>query len=186
MSDETINGMVETIEQLENELENYKWADEIVSCKDCINNKRNVDGTAEDWCLHFGYDIDEDDFCSYGDRKESEEEIVQCEDLINRQDAIKAFTLSSNGERIPFVDCDNFPVEFPLRYIVDTIADLPPADRPTGKWYIREYDLFTCDQCGEDVRNGAECTQEAREMLKNGDFPNYCHNCGAKMESEEE
>ena len=25
MSDETINGMVETIEQLENELEKYKW-----------------------------------------------------------------------------------------------------------------------------------------------------------------
>lgn len=40
----------------------------IVRCKDCINNKRNVDGVTEDWCMHFGYDIDEDDYCSYGER----------------------------------------------------------------------------------------------------------------------
>lgn len=54
------------------------------------------------------------------------------DDVIRRSDAIKAFTFNSKGERIPFVDCDNFPVEFPLRYIVDTLAALPPADRPQG------------------------------------------------------
>lgn len=50
----------------------YKAKDlvDVVRCKDCINNTRNVDGVAEDWCLHFGYDIEEDDFCSYGEREE--------------------------------------------------------------------------------------------------------------------
>ena len=55
-----------------------------------------------------------------------------------------------------------------------------------GKWYIREYEFFTCDQCGEDVLSFAESTSEAKRKLKNGDFPNYCPNCGARMESDEQ
>ena len=51
-----------------------------------------------------------------------------------------------------------------------------------GKWYIREYEFFTCDQCGEDVLSFAESTSEAKRKLKNGDFPNYCPDCGARME----
>lgn len=51
----------------------------------------------------------------------------------------------------------------------------------TGRWYIIEYEFFTCDQCGEYVPSYAESTSEAKEMLNNGDYPNYCPNCGAKM-----
>ncbi len=40
----------------------------IVYCEDCINNTRNVDGVNENWCLHFGHEVEEDDFCSRGER----------------------------------------------------------------------------------------------------------------------
>ena len=50
------------------------------------------------------------------------------------------------------------------------------SERPKGEWYILEYELFTCDQCGEYVESYAEYTQEARDMLEKGDYPNYCPN----------
>lgn len=34
---------------------------------------------------------------------------------------------------------------------------------------------------GDDYPNGCDTTAEAKEMLKNGEYPNYCPNCGAKM-----
>ena len=96
------------------------------------------------------------------------------DDLIKRKDAIKAFTLNSKGERIPFVDCDNFPVEFPLRYIVDTLAALPPADRPQGEWKHLEGDEWLCSNCGYVV-----CTEGSWEHpLERG--KDYCEHCGAK------
>lgn len=41
---------------------------EVVRCRDCVHYQKGV-------CNHFGYytyapDVDEDDFCSYGERKE--------------------------------------------------------------------------------------------------------------------
>ena len=55
-----------------------KWLDllpatdvvEVVRCKDCIHYNR-ISGV----CMHFGYytyqpDVDDDDYCSYGERKE--------------------------------------------------------------------------------------------------------------------
>lgn len=75
MSDETINGMVETIEQLENELENYKWADLIVSCKDCKHHRlvSAAIGAYTTCEIHSGIWLDYD-FCSKGEYKESEGE----------------------------------------------------------------------------------------------------------------
>lgn len=40
---------------------------ELVRCKDCIDNDINLSGT-ENWCLHFGYDVEDDGFCNYGER----------------------------------------------------------------------------------------------------------------------
>ena len=42
-------------------------AEEVVRCEDCINNDRNC-GRDENWCLNFGYDVDDEDYCSYGER----------------------------------------------------------------------------------------------------------------------
>lgn len=44
---------------------------EIIRCRECIDNSINCDGD-ENWCLRFGYDVEPSDFCSYGERKESE------------------------------------------------------------------------------------------------------------------
>ena len=69
---------------------------------------------------------------------------------------------------------------------IDAITDIPSADRPKGEWYIREYEYFTCSECGEDYRNSCDCTREAEEKLQNGDYPNFCPNCGARMVGEDE
>ena len=50
-----------------------------------------------------------------------------------------------------------------------------------GEWFIREYEYFTCSECGHDHYTGCEYTKQAKERLENGEYPNYCHNCGAKM-----
>lgn len=50
-----------------------------------------------------------------------------------------------------------------------------------GHWFIREYEYFTCSECGHDYYNGCEYTQEAKERLADGKYPNFCPNCGAKM-----
>ena len=44
---------------------------DIVRCKDCISNDINCGGE-DNWCLYFGHDVYNDDFCSYGERKDNE------------------------------------------------------------------------------------------------------------------
>lgn len=41
----------------------------VVRCKDCLHNGFNC-GYTENWCMFYGYDIEKDDYCSYGERKE--------------------------------------------------------------------------------------------------------------------
>lgn len=99
------------------------------------------------------------------------------DDLIRRRDAIKAFTFNSKGERIPFVDCDNFDVEFPLRYIVDTLATLPSADRPQGEW-IETSDGTMCGNCHKFPYDDGEY------HIANW-YSDFCPNCGADMRGAE-
>ena len=64
----------------------------------------------------------------------------------------------------------------------ESICDaLHKVSIPTGEWWIREYEYFTCSECGYDYWNDCDCTEEAEERLRNGYYPNYCPNCGAKM-----
>ena len=96
-------------------------------------------------------------------------------DIIYREDAIKAFTVNNKGKRIPYVDCDNFPIEFPLEYIVKTIKELPSADRPQGEWTHRDSYWHTaiCSNCNK-VTMFEEWDGEVMEY-------NYCPNCGTRM-----
>ena len=49
-------------------------------------------------------------------------------DLISRKAAIYAFTWH-NGERIPEHDCDNFPVEVPIKTVKKILNELPSAQQ---------------------------------------------------------
>ena len=53
-----------------------------------------------------------------------------------------------------------------------------------GNWFIREYEFFTCSECGHDYWNGCDSTAEAKERLTEGKCPNFCPNCGAMMKGD--
>lgn len=50
-----------------------------------------------------------------------------------------------------------------------------------GHWYIREYEYFTCSECGHDEWNGCDSTADANQRLANGETPNFCSHCGSDM-----
>lgn len=53
-----------------------------------------------------------------------------------------------------------------------------------GKWCLVEYEYLVCDKCGNWHYTGCESTAEAKARIQNGEVPNYCSNCGAKMDGE--
>ena len=95
-------------------------------------------------------------------------------DLIDRKDVLKM--LSKEYTKRP-LDSDRWLIDV----IRSNVKDIPSADN-TGEWFIREYEYFTCSECGADHWNGCDCTEEAKERLRNGDYPNFCSNCGANMQ----
>lgn len=81
-----------------------------------------------------------------------------------------------NGqEQIGVLTCHRIVREAPTADVVEVRH---------GHWYIREYEFFTCSECGHDYWNGCDYTVQAKERLANGEHPNYCPNCGAKMDGE--
>jgi len=85
---------------------------------------------------------------------------------------------------------DHDPIlNFAKSQIIRLLATFPSADvEPIrhGRWDIIEYEYFTCSECGYDFWNGCDCTAEAKEKLTNGVYPNYCPNCGARMDGKEQ
>ena len=66
------------------------------------------------------------------------------------------------------------------RLIIENHMD---ADSPKhGHWFITEYEYLNCSVCGHSVYTGCESTSEANQLLADGDTPNYCSHCGAKMD----
>lgn len=55
-----------------------------------------------------------------------------------------------------------------------------------GHWFITEYEYLNCSVCGHSVYTGCESTSEANRRLADGDTPNYCPHCGAKMDGDSE
>lgn len=49
------------------------------------------------------------------------------------------------------------------------------------KLYIREYEFFTCSNCGYDIPSWANCMEEAKEFLKKEMHHHFCPNCGIKL-----
>ena len=72
-----------------------------------------------------------------------------------------------------------------IRYFEKKVKSLPAADVVEvrhGEWFLVEYEYLVCGKCGDWYYTGCESTAEAKEKLRNGDTPNYCPNCGAKMD----
>ena len=99
------------------------------------------------------------------------------DDYIRKQDAIDAL------DRI----FDNVPMELTTEILRlrRELRGLSPADvAPVvhAHWYILEYESLTCSRCSGFYYTGCDSTTEAKERLKEGIYPKYCPNCGAKMD----
>ena len=51
-----------------------------------------------------------------------------------------------------------------------------------GHWFITEHEYLDCSACGHSMYTGCDCLFEAEQRLADGDVPNYCPHCGAKMD----
>lgn len=144
---------------------------ELRDCKTCIHsNKGNCAGTEE--CHECMWD--------------SKYEQQSCDDAISRQAAIEAFQMfreyESNRSNKEWVD-----------RIETVLNKLPPVkpQQKTGHWVEENIDKcgrkIFCSECGcpppfEHVSDGDVYSANGYGVINK---TNYCPNCGAKMESEE-
>lgn len=99
-------------------------------------------------------------------------------EYIEREAAVSMVCKGCNKE-FPNEPCE--PTEC---HIQQGLLAIPAADVVEvrhGVWCLVEYEYLTCSECGESYYTGCESTAEAKERLQNGEVPNYCPNCGAKM-----
>lgn len=66
------------------------------------------------------------------------------------------------------------------RLIIENHMDVDSSKH--GHWFITEHEYLNCSVCGHSVYTGCESTLEANQRLADGDTPNYCPHCGAKMD----
>lgn len=86
-----------------------------------------------------------------------------------------------------FIGASDFAADIRVSAI-NAINQIPTADVQEvrhGKWFMVEYEYFTCSECSNSYYNGAYSSKEAKEMLANGNTYNYCPRCGARMDKEE-
>lgn len=97
------------------------------------------------------------------------------EDAISRAGLLSRFTFE-HGDRIPEVDCDNFPVTVSIKDVKRIIMDAPTIPPPVvhGRWVNSDIDgMLTCSNC-----KGCDTTSD---YLMDTGF-SFCPNCGAKMD----
>lgn len=102
---------------------------------------------------------------------------------MTREEAINKFNGIKNSMSISVAQSKFYPSKKELNELCDIATEALQKPKSTH-WYIREYEYFTCSTCGEDYWNGCQCSSEAEEALKTGDYPNFCPNCGADMRGE--
>ena len=98
----------------------------------------------------------------------SHENDAECEDAVSRADVIREISESVCDLEY---DCDN-------RALCEVIKALPPVTpKPkVGKWIFKnDLKQYFCDQCGEPSLTDDDV------YIYSMDFPNFCQNCGAKM-----
>ena len=92
-----------------------------------------------------------------------------CGDCVSRKELLKKFTYDYKGEKIPEVDCDNFPTQISFKDVKKWIRELPSVtqERPRGKW-IDDGDCIICNKC-----------HKAYGWLSIKQASNYCPDCGS-------
>ena len=96
---------------------------------------------------------------------------------INTDDFLELFAVASAGQDKQFINTVKMVLE-----------DTPAADVVEvrhGYWYITEYEYINCSECGHMHYTGMDSTNQAKQNLIDGKVPNYCPNCGAKMDRTE-
>ena len=71
---------------------------------------------------------------------------------------------------------------------ISKLRETPSADVVEvrhGYWYITEYEYINCSKCGHMHYTGMDSTDQAKQNLIDGKVPNYCPNCGAKMDGKD-
>ena len=145
---------------------------EVVRCKDCIHNQY---GFCEKVNHNTGYVSTCADVLRAEKRKTNEQEGETMDDLIYRQDAIRAVTTDSvrqeKGDTIYRQDAidalDITPLEVhDYELAVGVIKDVPSAQKK-GHWNFVSFMTIEC----------SECKIKAHEL----EYTNFCPNCGADM-----
>ena len=96
--------------------------------------------------------------------------------LIDADALYKLFMVNPKGERIPEVDCDNFPVRVDIHDIKKAILKSPTIDAVPvvhGEW-IPAKDPYDRVYCYRHAGCGCEHNEQSA----------FCPNCGAKMDGE--
>lgn len=73
--------------------------------------------------------------------------------------------------------------------VIEIIEQAPTVEAEPvrhGKWVFVEPGAVWCSECGMDSSLcDAETADETKRRIANGETPNYCPNCGAKMDLKE-
>lgn len=110
-----------------------------------------------------------------------------CCESKNYNDCVKLVETCAHENRCDYIiEC--LPGVY-IGYLLVQESNLVPAadvvEVRHGYWYITEYEYINCSECGHMHYTGMDSTDQAKQNLIDGKVPNYCPNCGAKMDGKD-